>query len=192
MHTLIPERLRELEERFGRPRELQLRWPVRPQEVTMIETSRRGWRSHDVTLFIFGPDGRLALIRKRFYPPGAWRPPSGGVNPGEAFVDGLVREAREETGLVVVPTAYVLRVRVTFVAGENPAAEAPWVTHVFTASTEMADLAPQDTDEIAGARWGTADELAGPIRSALLGAGLPLLAYRAWLHDRVLEVLPSR
>ena len=32
----------------------------------------------------------------------------------------------------------------------------PWVTHVFSATTDADVLVPQDTAEIAEARWGTA------------------------------------
>ena len=41
----------------------------------------------------------------------------------------------------------------------------PWVTHVFSATTDTEVLTAQDTAEIAEARWGTAAELAGPSAS---------------------------
>jgi hypothetical protein len=65
----------------------------------------------------------------------------------------------------------------------------PWATHVFSATTDTEVLAPQDTAEIAEARWGTAEELAGPIRERLLVTGRALWRYRVALHDAALEQL---
>ena len=67
----------------------------------------------------------------------------------------------------------------------------PWATHVFSATTEAEVLAAQDTAEIAEARWGTAAELAGPIRERLLATGRALWRYRVALHDAALAELGS-
>jgi hypothetical protein len=58
---------------------------------------------------------------------------------------------------------------------------------VFSALTEDSELEPQDTDEIAGARWGTVDEL----RACLLETGHALWRYRVALHDAALERLAT-
>jgi len=60
---------------------------------------------------------------------------------------------------------------------------------VLSATTAEEDLAPLDTDEIAAARWGTAAELAGPIRERLLATGRALWRYRVALHDAALAAL---
>jgi hypothetical protein len=60
---------------------------------------------------------------------------------------------------------------------------------VLAATTSAENLAPLDTDEIADARWGTAAELAGPIRERLLGTGRALWRYRVALHDTALAQL---
>jgi hypothetical protein len=65
----------------------------------------------------------------------------------------------------------------------------PWQTHIFGATTEGERLAPLDTVEIAEARWGTAAELAGPIREHLLGTDRALWRYRVALHDAALAAL---
>lgn len=49
------------------------------------------------------PDaGRLVLVKRR-YPPkvGSWTFPGGGIEAGESVEQGMLREAREETGLVI-------------------------------------------------------------------------------------------
>lgn len=52
-------------------------------------------------------DGRVLLVRERRILDGAprdcWDIPGGGVEPGEALVETLVREYEEETGLLVAP-----------------------------------------------------------------------------------------
>ena len=64
-----------------------------------------------------------------------------------------------------------------------------WQTHVFLARTADTELAPRDAEEIAGARWGTLAELAGPLRERLLETGHALWRYRVALHDAALEAL---
>ncbi len=49
------------------------------------------------------------------------------------------------------------------------------------------ELAPLDGVEIEAARWGTAEELAGPIRERLLATGRALWRYRVALHDAALD-----
>jgi hypothetical protein len=66
-----------------------------------------------------------------------------------------------------------------------------WRTHVFLAETDDVELEPRDVEEIAGARWGTLDELAGPLRERLLATGRAFWRYRVALHDRALEALAT-
>ena len=47
-------------------------------------------------------------------------------------------------------------------------------------------LDPFDRHEISAARWGSAEELAGPIRARLLDTGRALWRYRVALHDAAL------
>lgn len=178
-----------LEARFGSPARWTVRFPISAEELRMVRQSTRGWRQHDVTLFVLARDGRVATIRKPTHPPGVFRAPSGGVRPGEDFTAGVLREAREELGLDVELVRYVLRAEVVF---EADGAEQPWTSHVFEARGE-GTLSPQDTEEIAEARWLSVAELQGPVRAALLASGRGLLRYRAELTDRVVRLLaPSR
>ena len=64
-----------------------------------------------------------------------------------------------------------------------------WRTHVFSARTTDTELRPQDPDEIAGARWGTLEELGGELRERLLTTGRAFWRYRVALHDAALSML---
>jgi ADP-ribose pyrophosphatase YjhB (NUDIX family) len=138
-----------------------------------------------VTLFILNGE-RLALIRKPQFEPGIWRPPGGGVKPGEDFVEGVTREALEETGLDVELQRYLVAAEARFLHEPD---DVPWRTHVFLATTDEDELEPRDHEEIAGARWGTLDELAGPLRDRLLASGRAFWRYRVALHDAALAAL---
>lgn len=52
--------------------------------------------------FVFDRDGRVLLVQ-RGRPPGKglWTVPGGRLEPGETLVQGVAREVREETGLIV-------------------------------------------------------------------------------------------
>jgi 8-oxo-dGTP pyrophosphatase MutT (NUDIX family) len=172
---------------LGQPEERTWSYEITEPEMDMVVSSTRGQtRLHDVTVFIYDAAGRLALIKKHSYPPGAWRAPGGGINPGEPFVDGACREAMEETGLPVRLTRYLLRVFVTFTCG---ARQQPWTTHVVIARADATDLTIHDPKEISGVKWGTLDELCGPIAAVLLGTGRGLFRYRVALHAEVARLL---
>jgi ADP-ribose pyrophosphatase YjhB (NUDIX family) len=175
--------LASVRERFGEPVVLEWDGEVSEQELAMITYNPT--RTHDVTLFVANGD-RLALIRKPHFPEGIWRTPGGGIKPGEDFVAGVVREGREELGVVIEPGQYLVEARAVFRFANQAVA---WRTHVLSATTTGLDLAPEDTVEIAEARWGTAAELAGPIRERLLATGRALWRYRVALHDAALSVL---
>lgn len=164
---------------YGTPRELQLEIEITTQERDLVLNSTRKGRHHDVTFFVMSGD-LLALIRKPHYEAGLWRPPGGGIKRGEPFEAGVKREAHEELGVAIELRRYLVRAAAIFTHDER---EIPWETHVFSASTDAATLDPVDTEEISAARWGTLEELAGPIRQRLLGTGRPLWGYRVALHD---------
>ena len=170
--------------RYGEPSLLRWEGEVTDPELALITYSPG--RRHDVTLFVTNGD-RLALIRKPHFEPGIWRTPGGGVKVGEDFVEGIVREGFEELGDVALER-YLVRAEAVFRFADQAV---PWVTHVFSASTDADVLEPHDTAEIAEARWGSAAELAGPIRERLLATGRALWRYRVALHDAALEALGS-
>jgi ADP-ribose pyrophosphatase YjhB (NUDIX family) len=169
--------------RFGEPALLEWDGEVSDAELALITYDAA--RRHDVTLFVFNGD-RLALIRKPQFGPGIWRTPGGGIKPGEDFVEGVVREGLEETGAEIELRRYLVRAQAVF---QHGAVSLPWQTHVFLATTAAETLTPFDTHEIEAARWGTAQELLGPIRTRLLKTGRALWRYRVALHDAALAAL---
>jgi 8-oxo-dGTP pyrophosphatase MutT (NUDIX family) len=180
------EVLAEAAARYGSPAAARVRVPIGAEEMARLRASQRHGRAHDVTFFVRRPDGAVALIRKPSFPPGAFRVPSGGLRPGEALDAGTAREALEETGLPIRLLRYFLRIDATFVAG---AVAVPWQSHLVLAASLGETIAPRDRDEIAEARWGTLDELCGPMRELFLATGRGLFRYRVWLHERAAAAL---
>lgn len=178
--------LAPLRDRYGTPAELEWTGDITGAEHALATFNPA--RRHDVTLFILDPAERLALIRKPQFEPGVWRPPGGGIKPGEDFVAGAVREALEETGLAVVLERYLVDASARF---RHDGRTLDWRTHVFLGRTLDDRLAPRDAAEIAGARWGTLAELAGPLRERLLRTGRALWRYRVALHDAALAELAN-
>jgi ADP-ribose pyrophosphatase YjhB (NUDIX family) len=176
--------LAPLRERYGEPEELSWSGEVTRREYALATYNPA--RTHDVTLFILDPRERVALIRKPHFAEGIWRPPGGGIKPGEDFAAGAVREALEETGLDVTLDRYLVAASATF---RHEGQMLDWRTHVFLARTDDEALSPRDDAEIAGARWGTTAELAGPLRARLLETGHALWRYRVALHDAALASL---
>lgn len=177
--------IRNLEGKYGEPEILHLRQAMIDMEFDLLVRSMKHDRAHDVTLFIFhGSD--LVAIRKHMHPEGVYRAPSGGLNPGEDFEKGALREAHEETGARVELAKYILRVHAVFTYSGR---EIPWTSHVFMARYLSGTLRPIDTKEIAAVKLVSLEELQGTIRDNLLATGSGGLAYRVALTDKVIELL---
>jgi 8-oxo-dGTP pyrophosphatase MutT (NUDIX family) len=189
------EVVRRLEASYGRPRELHLAFTMPEREFDLCRRVYRRGRAHDVTLFILKrveetlPSAEVAVIRKWSYPPDLFRPPSGGVEPGEAFEEGAAREAYEETGLRVALDRYLVRARARFDWQEEAI---DWTTHVFSARLLGGSIDPVDRREIEAARWATLHELDTDLRSRMLARESAGFCYRVALHDAALEELGVR
>jgi 8-oxo-dGTP pyrophosphatase MutT (NUDIX family) len=182
------EDVEALESRLGKPVESEMGYELARSEFDMVKSSMRKGRAHDVTMFIRKSDDpdMIAVIRKPFFPPDAFRAPSGAANDGESLGKGAVRESKEETGLDVELTRYVARISARFTSDGRVI---DWTSHVFEAVAAPGGIEPIDTDEIADARWASLEELQGPIRQALLDAGWALFRYRVALTDLTVGAL---
>ena len=101
--------------------------------------------------------GRLMLVRRAVEPQkGKWDTPGGFLEEGEAPLDGLRRELREETGLEIEPgeffgaliDLYGDDAEAKFVLSLN------WITRIVGGE-------PMAADDISEIRWFAADELPG-------------------------------
>lgn len=186
MSYIRPDQVREMMERYGVPREIDLSLELTPAEFSMLRGSRKRERSHDITFFVFKDRGydEFAAIAKPFFPPGVYRAPSGAAHPDEHFEEGARREAREETGLEVEFDRFILLLRPRFTCG--PEFE-DWTSYVFTAFMNGGELQQQDFEEISEVRWMTLDELQDSVRQALQATEIPLFQYRLRLHDESVE-----
>src|SRR4051812_34531729 len=97
--------LAPLRARYGEP--VRLSWEGEISEVEHGLVTYDPRRMHDVTFFVVSGQ-RIVLIRKPMFEPGIWRPPGGGVKPGEPFEAGVEREALEETGLRIRLRRYLV------------------------------------------------------------------------------------
>ncbi len=108
------EELRALAARYGEP----LRSRARLRGAAFDPITRPD-RFGEVAMVIRRPSGAVLLSTKDFYPPGAFRLPTGGISHGEAILDALAREAQEETGLDVEVRRFLAWIDYLPPAGED-------------------------------------------------------------------------
>jgi len=181
---ITPEVIADIEKKYGKPEERSARFEMTPRHFANLKASQKNGRSHDVTMFI-RKDDKFIVIAKHFYPPGLFRPPSGGINPGEDFVEGAKREAKEETGCVVELVRYLMRISVQFFCGDETV---DWTSHVFLADYISGALEPEDTGEIREVSLAGRDKFPY-FKKLLLASDSGGMHYRAYLHDEILKIL---
>ncbi len=101
-------------------------------------------RFAEVCMVVRRPTGNVLLSIKTFYPRGAYRLPTGGIDKDEPILDAVVRESHEETGLTVT----VQRFLAALMYRDGPAG--PPVFHTFAFLLEDrsgAPVRPLDLDE---------------------------------------------
>ncbi|MBC7816735.1 MAG: NUDIX hydrolase [Planctomycetaceae bacterium] len=182
------EIIREVEQRYGTPVEIVQQYEMTLEQLDIVRLGQKQGRCHDVTLVIVDDERNIVVIRKPSYPLGAYRTPSGGVELGESFDDGAIREAKEETGLDIVLEKYLIRANVRFRCGLEVI---DWTTHVLQARSAGGTLQPIDTKEIVEARKAAISEITGPIREVLIATGSPGLRYRAELDGLAIELMTN-
>ena len=188
----VNKQVDRLESRYGIPNKDWSEWEMTKKEFNLVKASMLSGRQHDVTLLIFqrpflnlreiSIDSPIAVIRKPYYQPDVYRPPSGGISPSENFEFGVKREAKEETGLMVTIHSYLLRSNVRFTYCHQAI---DWQTHVFVASTLDRVLHPTDIKEISNARWVAWGKLETDLLEKLKKAPSIGLQYRGHLQEKI-------
>ena len=102
----VQDELEQLALRYGRPLVRDVDLDVR----RMFDPLDRSDRFGEVCMVVRRPDGNLLTMKKTFYPQGAFRLLTGGINSGERVLDALLRETYEETGLEVSITRFLAAV----------------------------------------------------------------------------------
>ena len=180
--------LDKIEQKYGQPQAYHTTCVMNKIEFDLLKWSMRTGRSHDVTPFVF-QNSNVAVIRKPSYPEGVYRPPSGGIEPGEDFESGIKREIDEETGLHIEIEKYILKTYVDFHFEDEVV---NWITHVFTAQATTSDINPIDQKEISDARWATIEELETTLLSRLRCAPSAGLQYRAEIQSATLGIISTK
>ena len=178
--------IKDLSQKFGRPKEVSFEFDVTEEEYDRIKSSQKNGREHDVTLYIL-KDDKLIVIAKHFYPKGLFRAMSGGINLGEDFITGAKREALEETGCKININAFILKTHVQFkqIDSDNII---NWYSYVFQASYLSGDFKFTDKHEIREVDLVDIkqfDSYSQIMRASEIGG----LHYRAALHDEVKTLL---
>jgi NAD+ diphosphatase len=86
----------DLSERFGEP----VARDVALDDIAFDPVGNPS-RFAEVCMVVRRPTGHVLLSIKTFYPRGAYRLPTGGIDRDEPILDAALRETREETGLMV-------------------------------------------------------------------------------------------
>jgi 8-oxo-dGTP pyrophosphatase MutT (NUDIX family) len=101
-------------------------------------------RFAEVCMVVRRPSADVLLAIKTFYPRGAYRLPTGGIDKGEPILAALIRETKEETGLEPEPRRFLAAL--TYRDG----ASGPPVFHTFAFlldDTTGAPVRPLDENE---------------------------------------------
>jgi ADP-ribose pyrophosphatase YjhB (NUDIX family) len=93
----VQHELEQLAQRYGQPLVYTADLGANDLFDPLNKTDRYG----EVCMVVRRKNGRLLTMTKTFYPKGAYRLPTGGINYGESIHDALLRETNEETGLQV-------------------------------------------------------------------------------------------
>jgi len=176
--------------RYGRPREWQCAYRVGREDIDYRRTVAAR-RSAEVVLALCRPGGRVVLHTKAFYPAGAYRLLTGGVQPGGDLLEAVRREAREETGLDVTIERFLGIIHHRFTHGQSIA---PLDSYVFSVDGPGGALRPEDVGErISGYREVPVADLPGVARhlQALPAGWLGWGRFRAVPHLLVYEALAA-
>jgi 8-oxo-dGTP pyrophosphatase MutT (NUDIX family) len=100
----IQDNLTQLAQRFRQP----LVRTVTLDALSLFDPLTARDRYGEVCMVVKRPTGHLLTMTKAFYPRGAYRLLTGGINFGESVLDALLRETYEETGLQVKVSRFLV------------------------------------------------------------------------------------
>ena len=174
----------EMARLYGTPCEKRFIFRIDERELNRIRSSQKRGRNHDVTLYINKGD-KVIVNAKHIHPPGLYRAPSGGLNPGESFQAGINREMTEELGCQIEVERFLLKTSVSFSTSDETVW---WRSFVFLARYIRGDFDFTDHREIREVRlaeWSEFQTFNKIMRQTDIGG----LHYRAALHEAVVELL---
>ncbi|GBD07953.1 RNA pyrophosphohydrolase [Candidatus Thermoflexus japonica] len=120
------------------------------EEVRRSLSRRRG----EVLMVIQRPGGEILVHTKAFYPPEAYRLPTGGIGWEETAWAALYREIDEETGLPVRSAMWWGLITYTLYPSEGAQDRGiPFVSFVFYVRTEGEPRVADRAEQIADFRW---------------------------------------
>jgi 8-oxo-dGTP pyrophosphatase MutT (NUDIX family) len=179
------EMIEEMAEAYGTPARRNFDIPTSDKEHDFIRSTQKNGRNHDVTLYVRKGD-KFIVNAKHFYPPGLYRAPSGGLQPGEDFHAGIAREMAEEIGCEITIDRFLLYNSVAFRKDDGDAIA--WRSFVFLGDFLSGDFDFTDEYEIREvnlAKWEDFDRFCELMR-AQNRAGF---TYRIALHQAVAELI---
>lgn len=120
LSAAMRDELAVLATRLGRPISRDI-----PLEDIAFDPVGNPSRFAEVCMVVRRPAGTVLLSIKSFYPRGAFRLPTGGIDRDEPIFDALLRETNEETGLSPEPQRFLASITYT----DGPSG--PPVFHTF-------------------------------------------------------------
>src|SRR5258708_126611 len=112
----IHNELTQLAQRYGQPLVRTADLGITSLFDPLDATDRYG----EVCMVVRRPNGCLLTMVKTFYPKGAFRLMTGGINFGENILDALLRETYEETSLTVNISRFLTAITYTVAGTNNP------------------------------------------------------------------------
>lgn len=123
-----------------------------------------------VSIVIFNEENKILMIREKRYTVGRieWEIPAGKVENGETIEDAARRESIEETGCTLKDLKYL--------CSQNPAnGMSDCVCHIFAAKVSD-EGAIRDSDEVAGKKWMSINEVKQLLKENGTKDGVSMLA----------------
>jgi ADP-ribose pyrophosphatase YjhB (NUDIX family) len=132
--------LEQLAQQYGQPVTDTIHLTATQNFDPLDKTDRYG----EVCMVVRRKNGRLLTMTKTYYPKGAYRLLTGGINHGERVFDALLRETHEETALEVEVKRFLAAAAYSIVqAGDTPA----FYTFAFLLDEVGGTLGTIDEDE---------------------------------------------